>query len=95
MQAAGIPGPYYPQTKTYSKKCLLTLGLGVKATSTAGSTIVMNKAPGVAAQLGASASTVGVLEGAAAVANNPLTIGIAGLVAADQVMKQCECKTVR
>lgn len=91
MRAAGIAGPYFPQTKTYSGKCLLVLGIGVKATSTVGSTILLNKAPTVAANLGAGASTVGALKATAAVANNPVTIAIGVVVAADQVMKQCEC----
>jgi RHS repeat-associated protein len=29
MQAAGIQGPYFPQTKTYSRACLLKFGIGV------------------------------------------------------------------
>jgi RHS repeat-associated protein len=95
MRAAGIAGPYYPQTKTYSRRCMLTLGLGVKATSAIGSTVLLNKAPTVAANLGASASTVSALETTAAVANNPITVGLALVVAADQVMKQCECESRR
>jgi hypothetical protein len=45
MQAAGIPGPYWPHTNYYSKSCLLTAGLLVKPTLYVGSEILSRYAP--------------------------------------------------
>lgn len=83
MKAAGIMGPYYPQTKTYSLDCLLKFGIGVKAVGSVGSTVVLNKA---------AAAGIPGAAGAAAVANNPVTIVVSVTYAADAVFKQCECK---
>jgi hypothetical protein len=33
MQAAGIPGPYFPHTNHYSKTCLANTIVGVKLTA--------------------------------------------------------------
>lgn len=91
MQAAGMSQPYYGQTKTYSMNCLLKLGIGVKLTVGVGSTVLADKAPGLAAKAGASASTVGLVTDAVAVFNNPITIGLSAIFGADQLMEHCEC----
>jgi hypothetical protein len=83
MQAAGLMPPYYPVTKTYSLDCLIKLGIGVKGTSTVGSTIVIKKA--------AAAGIAGAAE-VAAVANNPVAMVIGAGYAANGVFEHCECK---
>ncbi|MCA3047365.1 MAG: RHS domain-containing protein [Rhodocyclaceae bacterium] len=83
MKAAGIGGRYYPEAVTYSLNCLLKLGIGVKATSSVAGTVVISRA--------AAAGLTGAAE-VAAVANNPLTMTVAGLGAADAVLEHCRCK---
>jgi hypothetical protein len=83
MNAAGIQGPYFGQTKKYSKKCLAVLGIGVKATVSVGSTVALSKAA-AAGVPGASTAAV--------VANNPVTIGVSAAYAIDALLQHCECK---
>jgi RHS repeat-associated protein len=83
MNAAGIQGPYFGQTKKYSKKCLAVFGIGVKASSSAALTIGLSRA--------ATAGVPGAA-GVAAVANNPLTFALGLPYAVDALMQHCECK---
>ena len=83
MHAAGISGPYFGHTGTYSKSCLLLLGLGFKATSSVALTVGLNRAAGAGIP-GAA--------GAAAIGNNPVVIGVGAAFALDALFEHCKCK---
>jgi len=83
MRAAGIQPPYYPETKTYSLYCLVTFGVGLKATGSVGITLAFE---------GAKRLGIRGVGGAAAVVNNPVTTVATGAYALDAVFKHCECE---
>ena len=83
MKAAGIGGRYYPEQVKYSKSCLITLGIGVKVTSSAVITVGLNRA--------AAAGVTGAV-GVAAVLNNPGVMAVGAGYAADALFEQCRCK---
>jgi hypothetical protein len=83
MHAAGIPGPYFGHTGTYSKSCLLLFGIGVKATSSVALTMGFNSAAGAGIP-GAA--------GAAAIANNPVVITAGAVFGLDKLFEHCKCK---
>jgi hypothetical protein len=71
MQAAGIPGPYFPHTNVYSKQCFLTLGLIAKPALFAASDAAKRGAPWAATRLGfgeAASATIGCVAGVIAAA---------------------------
>jgi hypothetical protein len=92
MRAAGMPGRHAPERKTYSLHCILTFGIGLKATSSVGLTIAANSGPEIVRRLGGGPSTQGVARGASALLNNPAAIGIGALFAFDELLELCECK---
>lgn len=100
MKAAGLQGPYFPQTTTgrYSMPCLLKLGFGVKGTMAAAGGAAGKYGPGLAAR--AVGTAAGPVAGAyvgmagttlAEMASGPfgITFSIAG--AASYLTKQCKC----
>jgi RHS repeat-associated protein len=93
MQAAGIQGPYFGGTKTYSLPCLIKFGIGVSGGKFAVGTVAINQAPKVAAQMGLSAANVAKVAKAAAVMNSPPAMLIGGTVTIATILKQCECPT--
>jgi hypothetical protein len=90
----GLPGARIQPdvTKTYSGKCLLTLGIGFKATASVGTTVVIDKAPKYFAEKGMTglASAAGKV---AVVANNPVSVTGSVAWAAFEVFKHCECNS--
>jgi RHS repeat-associated protein len=92
MEHGGIPGPYYPHTRTFSKSCLVTMGMIAKPVGFAASDLAVRNAPKVATKFGVSegmAAAFGrglsrVLGWEAALFLAPLTI--------DEVANTCECK---
>jgi RHS repeat-associated protein len=90
MRAAGIPGPYRSTTTTYSGACLMTFGIGFKATTFVGTTVAFEKAPGALSSMGFSgaANTAGRV---AAVANNPATLAVGAIVGIGSILEHCKC----
>ena len=82
MQAAGISPPHYGREVRYSWECVIKFGIGFKAASSAVGTYALSRA---------AAAGIPGAAGAAAIGNNPGTIAIGGLYAADAVLKHCEC----
>jgi RHS repeat-associated protein len=92
MRAAGISGPYYPETKTYSKKCVLTLGLAVKVPTTVVGSQLISNAPELASRAGAGPRIIAAARGAAAVWGNPITAFFGAGIAVNEVLEHCEVK---
>ena len=91
MRAAGIPGRYTPEDKTYSLHCLLTLGIGLKVSSSVAFTVAADRAPDVVKRLGGGARAVGAARGFGAIVNNPGLMGFGALIALDELFQKCEC----
>jgi len=93
MQAAGIQGPYFAQTKTYSRRCLLSFGVGFTGGKMIVGTMLINQAPNIASSVGASATAVGRVAAAAAFMNSPPAMVGGAAVAIGTVLSRCECKS--
>jgi RHS repeat-associated protein len=77
-------------TKTYSGKCLLMFGLGVKGSAFVGGTVVLDKAPNELAKRGFSAAANAAGK-AAAVLNNPVTMTGSAVMSVDFIFEHCTC----
>jgi len=85
FQAAGFKGPFWPQQKAYSWGCLVSLGIGVKATGYVGSDLMVNSiAEAIGADIGDALKIAG---WEASVFMTPL--------ASAEVAKKCECHDER
>lgn len=92
MQAAGMPGPYYPTKHVFSRQCALGAGLLVEPAKFAGSTLIGKWVPSWLA------SFFGWSPGATALATDVgagLTSNAAGAILApytiDTILKACSC----
>ena len=92
MAAAGISGPYYPETKTYSMRCILTLGLAFKVPTTLVGNKIISNAPELASRAGAGSRVVATSRGLAALWGNPLTAFLGVGTAVNEVLEHCEVK---
>lgn len=92
MRAAGISGPYYTVKKTYSKKCILSLGLAIKVPATLVGNKIISNAPELAAKAGAGPRLIAASRATAAIWNNPVTLGLGAGIAINEVLEQCEIK---
>lgn len=102
MQAAGIAGPYYPQTKTYSKSCVMTLGTVLKGGGLAVGSVASEKLPPLVtnAAYGYGGKTIGrivgnLAYGIAEVASNPVVAASSLLYGMDEVMARCEVRPAK
>ena len=97
MQAGGLQGPYYYELKTYSRTCLLALGLvgkvgGVKAGNWAAGKVGQSAAGAAAEATGATRTVLnGVVRGAELWKNPYVTLAMAPL-AVQKLFDECECK---
>jgi RHS repeat-associated protein len=88
---AGIPGPYTPHKRVFSKRCLMTMGMLVKPAGFAASEGAVRVVPRVARAAGASEGTASAL-GRWAGRLFGWQMGAALLpIVGDQIMNDCEC----
>jgi RHS repeat-associated protein len=92
MQAAGVPGPYFPHTNVYSKQCLATMGVLVKPAGFAGSEIVKRGAPTLATKLGASEGLSATIGRWAAGLMGWEVAAVFAPWALSDIEERCECK---
>ena len=90
LEAAGIPGPYFGETKTYDLVCVLTYGIIVKGTIGAGATVALEKGPRTLAIRGFPGLAAAVGE-VAAIVNSPIGMAISIGYGFDAILKHCEC----
>jgi len=92
MRAAGLKGPYFSETRTYSSACILRAGVFVKGGGAVAGNAVANQVPKVAAQLGAGARTMSVVVRGVAVFTNPATAAGSLAFAIGPLLEHCEVK---
>lgn len=91
MLAAGLQGPFRETSKRYDYICLLKFGVVGHTATGVGSYVATEKAPGIAAKLGASHGVLRYITGAAEFFNHPLvTTAFAGAGIA-ALLEECEC----
>jgi hypothetical protein len=94
MAAAGLKGPYFTETKTYSTACLLGMGVVVKGGGAVAGNALANQVPRVAAQLGAGARAMSLVVRGVTIFTNPaIAAGSLGF-AIGPLLEHCEIKTV-
>lgn len=94
MQAAGLPGPYFDDTKTYDAMCLLGIGLIGKGGGALAGNAVANQVPRVASLLGASPRLMSLVTGGVSLFTNAAVGGLALGGAIGPLMDHCEVKPV-
>lgn len=92
MQAAGIQGPYFPTTTTYSRACLIRFGIGFKGSMFAAGTAAQKYGPPLVGQ--AFGQTAGAVAArAAAIAGSPAGIAVSASMSIATILDHCRCKT--
>jgi len=93
MTSSAQPLPIFATTYTltYSKDCLLKLGVGFAGGKFAAGTVLINKAPAIATRIGFGATNVARVGRAAGALNSPPAAIVGVSVAVIGVLKECEC----
>ncbi|MBD9395485.1 RHS repeat-associated core domain-containing protein [Acidovorax sp. ACV01] len=92
LAAAGLPGPYFSETKTYSTACILGVGVVVKGGGAVAGNTVANQVPKVALQLGAGARAMSWIVRGVSVFTNPVTAVSSLGYAIGPLLEHCEIK---
>lgn len=90
MAAAGLPGPYFGATKTYSAACIVGVGVGVKLGGLVAGNAVANQVPGAAARLGLGLRAMSLVTRGVAVFTSPATAAVTLSFAIDPLLEHCE-----
>jgi RHS repeat-associated protein len=92
MAAAGLQGPYFGETKTYSTACILGMGVVVKGGGAVAGNAVANQIPKVASRLGAGIQTMSLTMRGVAIFTNPGTAAASLGFAIGPLLEHCEVK---
>jgi RHS repeat-associated protein len=92
MEAAGLKGPYFSETKKYSVSCLATMGIAVKGGGAVLGNAAAKQAPRAAEALGAGARTMGLIGRGVTLFTNPVLTGGSLGFAVPALLEHCEIK---
>ncbi|WP_218121961.1 RHS repeat-associated core domain-containing protein [Variovorax sp. EL159] len=92
MRAAGLPGPYTDQTKTFSVSCLATMGIVVKGGGAVGGNAIVNQAPRAARYVGVGAKATTIVEQGVALFTSPYLTILSLVGGGVAVLEHCEVK---
>jgi hypothetical protein len=93
MRAAGIKGPYYSVTKTFSTRCVLSLGLLVKTPSYLVSDKVIKESPKWLGRRGWSRAAAGARVAAQVTTSPIVSFPLIG-AAINEIFEKCEVKAM-
>lgn len=92
LAAAGLPGPYFSETKTYSTACMLGVGVIVKGGGAVAGNAAASQVSRLAMQLGAGARTMSLVGRGVAIFTNPVTAAGSLGFAIGPLLEHCEVK---